>query len=132
MWMRYSAVIPAGTPNTAPYRLSIEIPGGVITKTRMRYPPGPRGQVSTAVFQGVVKMFPREGSGWFIGDDEAVESICYIENIAGWEWSIEGFSPNALFDHTVYVDIFILREDVVNPWQTVKDLVSVLKNVIGL
>ena len=132
MWLRYSLEIPAGQVEEPPARVEIAVPEGIVHGFRMRYPPGPRGTVSSGVFLGNVKMFPGDPSEWFIGENEAIEGDTHIVNKKGWHWFIHGYAPLAGFPHTVYVDIMIDREEDVSPWRTLQDLIRIIKELIGL
>lgn len=144
MWYRFDVVIPAGTTEAAPVRREIRLPAGIITGVRIRYPPGPRGTVSVAIFQGGHKMFPRGYElpaalpdrpgppSWFVGDDEAVLLNEHVETIEGWHWFLEGFSPMAAYPHRVYVDIFVLEKEFAQPLDPVRELVEQMRRLIGL
>ena len=132
MWLRYSLMIPAGQEKDPPASTEISVPEGIVHRFRMRYPPGPNGTVSSGVFLGGMKMFPQSPSEWFIGDDEWIEGDTHIVTKKGWHWFIHGYSPYAFYEHTVYVDIMVDREEDVSPWRTLEDLIRIIKQLIGL
>ena len=144
MWYRYELEIPAGTTEALPERHEIGIPAGVIKGVRIRYPPGPAGLVSAAVFLGTHKMWPRgqrwrtsapalDGVPvWWRGDGEWIAWEEHVVNIEGWHWFLEGYSPNATLPHTVFVDIFVLEAEFARPMDPIRDLVGTIKRLIGL
>lgn len=144
MWYRYEIYVPAGTAEAAPERHEINIPPGVITGVRVRFPPGPRGLVSVGIFQGTHKMWPRGFElptdvparipypTWYRGDNEWIAWEEHVRNIEGWHWFLVGFSPDATYDHTVYVDIFILEEEYAEPYTATQRLVKLLEDLIGI
>ena len=154
MWYRYFLTVPQGTEPTTPVRKEIELPEGVITKVRVRFPPGSRGQVYTAVFQGAVKMWPRgympdpdppipapvppvpptqeTRSAWAWGDDETIEMTEHVRNITGWHYTLEGYAPLTSYDHTIWWDFNVLETEYAETWGPIQDLVDLLKKLIGL
>lgn len=132
MWYRFSAEIPLNRLRTNPYVREFTVPEGVVHRVRMRYPPGPRGMVSSAVFLGAAKIFPMDESEWFVGEDEWVEGTCHVVTRKGWHWSIQGYSPGTANAHTVYVDLFVLSEEKVTPWMVLSDFVAIMKKLIGV
>ena len=132
MWYRYYLTVPRGTEKTAPVRKEIELPAGVVTKVRVRFPPGPRGQVYTACFQGTHKMWPRGEGNWAWGDDEPVEMGEHVRNIKGWHYWLEGYAPLTVYEHTIWWDFNVLEREYAETWGPIQELVRLLKDVIGL
>lgn len=154
MWYRYYLTVPRGTEEASPVRKEIELPEGVITKVRVRFPPGPRGQVYTAVFQGAHKMWPRgympdpdppvpppvppvpvaqeTRTAWAWGDDETIEMTEHVRNITGWHYTLEGYAPLTSYDHTIWWDFNVLEKEYAETWGPIQELVRLLKDMIGL
>ena len=132
MWYRYYITVPRGTEKTTPVRKEIGLPEGVVTKVRVRFPPGPRGEVYTAVYQGAHKMWPRGEGNWAWGDDEPIEMTEHVRNITGWHWTLEGYAPDTVYSHTVWWDFNVLEQEYAEPYSAVQRLVELLKDVIGL
>ena len=132
MWYRYYLTVPRGTTRIRPIRKEIGLPEGIITKVRVRFPPGPRGQVFTAVYQGGHKMWPRGEGNYAWGDDEAIEMGEHVRNITGWHYFLEGYAPDTSYDHTIWWDFNVLEKEYAETWGPIQELVRLLKNVIGL
>lgn len=132
MWYRYFLPVPRGTTRIRPARKEIGLPEGVITKVRVRFPPGPRGQVYTAVFQGTHKMWPRGEGNWAWGDDESIEMGEHVRTIEGWHYFLEGYAEETNYDHTVWWDFNVLEKEYAETWGPIQELVRLLKDVIGL
>jgi len=132
MWYRYYLTVPRGTEKTAPVRKEIGLPEGVITKVRVRFPPGPRGEVFTAVYKGAIKMWPRGEGNWAWGDDEPIEMGEHVRNITGWHWTLEGYAPLTVYSHTIWWDFNVLEVEYAETWGPIQELVKLLKDVIGL
>jgi len=132
MWYRYFITVPRGTGWRTPIRKEIELPAGVITKVRVRFPPGPRGQVFTAVFQGNHKMWPRGEGNWAWGDDEPIEMSEHVRNITGWHYFLEGYAPDTSYNHTIWWDFNVLEKEYAETWGPIQELVRLLKDLIGL
>jgi len=132
MWYRYFITVPRGTDWRTPVRKEIGLPEGVITKVRVRFPPGPRGEVFTAVFEGTSKMWPRGEANWAWGDDEEIEMTEHVRNITGWHWTLEAYAPDTSYNHTVWWDFNVLEVEYAETWGPLQELVKLLKDVIGL
>ena len=134
MWYRYFLTVPRGTEKgeTVRARKEIGLPEGVITKVRVRFPPGPRGQVFTAVFQGAHKMWPRGEGNWAWGDDEPIEMSEHVKNIKGWHYTLEGYAPDTSYNHTIWWDFNVLETEYAETWRPIQELVKLLKDLIGL
>ena len=154
MWYRYYLTVPRGTTENLPIIREIQLPEGVVTKVRVRFPPGCRGQVYTACFQGTHKMWPRGSmpdpdppipapvplrvddrlgrSSWAWGDDETIEMTEHVRNITGWHYLLEGYAPLTSYNHTVWWDFNVLEKEYAETWGPIQELVRLLKDVIGL
>ena len=132
MWYRYYLTVPRGTTRIRPTRKEIELPEGVITKVRVRFPPGPRGEVYTAVYQGTHKMWPRGEGNYAWGDDEPIEMGEHVRNITGWHYFLEGYAPLTGYNHTIWWDFNILEREYAETWGPIQELVRLLKDLIGL
>ena len=132
MWYRYYITVPRGTEKTAPSRKEIVLPEGVIIRVDCRFPPGPRGHVFTAVFEGVHKMWPRGEGNWAWGDDETIRMKTHVRNIEGFHWILQGYAPDTSYDHTIWWDFNVLEKEYAETWHPVQQLVELLKKVIGL
>jgi len=132
MWYRYFLTVPRGTPWRTPVTKEIHLPEGVVTKVRVRFPPGPRGQVFTAIFEGTHKMWPRGEGNWAWGDDEPIEMGEHVRNIEGFHWILKGYEVNCRYDHTIWWDFNVLEREYAETWTPIQELVRLLKNVIGL
>ena len=132
MWYRYYLTVPRGTTRIRPARKEIELPEGVVTKVRVRFPPGPRGQVYTAVYQGAHKMWPRGEGNYAWGDDEPIEMSEHVRNIVGWHYFLEGYAPDTSYDHTIWWDFNVLEKEYAETWGPIQELVRLLKDVMGL
>lgn len=132
MWYRYYLTVPRGTTAAAPARKEIGLPEGVIKGVRVRFPPGPRGQVFTAVFQGTHKMWPRGEGNYAWGDNEPIEMEEYVKNIKGWHWFLEGYAPDTGYNHTIWWDFNMLEYEYANPLDPVVRFVKLFEELIGM
>ena len=132
MWYRYYISVPRGTTEAAPSRKEIGLPAGVVVGVRVRFPPGPRGQVFTAVFEGIHKMWPRGEGNWAWGDDEPIEMSEHVRNIEGWHWFLEGYAPDTSYDHVVWWDFNVLETEYAEPMNILQRLVNAMEKLIGV
>ena len=132
MWYRFSAEIPINRAKNNPFVREFKLPEGIVHRIRMRYPPGPRGMVSSAVFLGAAQIFPMEPGEWFVGDNEWIDGTCHVVTKTGWEWSIRGYSPGTKYVHRVFADLFVLSEEKASPYLILRDFVDIVKKLIGI
>jgi len=132
MWYRYALLVETDDTKMAPARKEIELPEGVVTGVRVRFPPGSRGQVYTAVFQGTHKMWPRGEGNYAWGDNESIDMDEHVRNITGWHYFLEGYAVNCRYDHTVWWDFNVLEKEYAETWGPIQELVRLLKDLIGL
>lgn len=147
MWYTFELRVPDPSTAANPTIKEIRLPAGVIKKVRVRYPPGPRNQVYIRILLGIAQIFPRGptlqppydaeelpifAQYWFRGDDEAIEWDDHVPTQVGDHWFLEGYAENCRYDHTVAVGFNVIEEDEASPWKVLEDLVSILKNLIGV
>ena len=132
MWYRYYLTVATGKTIQTPAIKEIVLPAGVIVGVRVRFPPGSRGQVDTAVFHGAHKMWPRGEGNWAWGDDEWIPMVEHVRNIEGWHWFLKGYETNCRYDHTVWWDFNVLEKEYAETWGPIKELVKLIKTLLGL
>ena len=154
MFYRYALLVPAATPVNAPVEQDIELPAGIIHLVSIKFPPGCHGFVYFAIYQGANRMWPASPSrldnargyvvaadriaqrnamiGFFRGDAEEIVFKEHVENKHGYHWTLVGCSPDARHDHVIPVRFGVLKEEEISPFTIVKDLVAILKHLIGM
>lgn len=154
MFYRYALLVPAGTQINAPVEQEIKLPPGIIHTVNLKFPAGCHGRVYFAIYQGANRMWPGSPSrldnargyilpvdrtaqrdamiAYFRGDDEEIIFKEHVENKHGYHWKLVGCSPDAIFEHTILARFGVLKEEEISPFTIVKDLLTILKRMMGL
>jgi hypothetical protein len=126
----FEITIPAGTPATAPEIVDMHLTKGVVNALHLDWPPGPRGEVNLIIRRGGHQQWPTNPSGVFNADNAYIN---YDENL---ELSDEpltlqavGWSPNADYDHTLHIQIGLIRPDEV---EAQSGIIASLKSFLKL
>lgn len=87
---RFTATIPAGTPQSAPVSVDMSFPARVVEQIDIRIPPGPMGEVGFALGAAGVRVIPLNAGAWIVGNDEVIE------------WPLTGLWDSGSWTFTAY------------------------------
>lgn len=107
---QFDAVIPAGTPDTAPVSIDMSFPPRVVAGLTIVVPSGPAGLVGFRITNSGIPIIPAAGSDWIITNGEVIQWPLdgYIDS---GSWGLEGYN-DGVNDHTVYVRFLL---DLITP-----------------
>ena len=108
--MRYHAslTIPAGTPASAPASNKFSVSAGRITEIELLFPPGSAGLARIQIFYRDRQIYPTSIGEFFRGDDHLINWNDQYDLIdEPYELELRGWSPNAIYEHTIYVQCTI-------------------------
>ena len=108
MRFSYDLTIPAGTIETAPEQRAVKLVPGRITRIIASFRRGPHNLVFVRVRQGLYRVLPVADSDSLFGDGMEHNVPMDLElSPPAPELTLEGWSPNARYAHTVsfYFDI---------------------------
>jgi len=126
----YSRVftIPAASEET----YGFEVEGDVLTRVRIRFPPGPQGLLKVSLFYGIKQIFPREEDTYFWGDDEIIEWDEY------WELPespcilrIRGVNEDDTYEHSFGLVIVVQKREYTTASLIAKAVGSAIRRVFG-
>lgn len=104
MLFDFDLVIPAGTLATAPVVSKAHLIAGTLTELRVMFPPGPATLVYVVIKDKSFQLMPANPEGNLNFDDQFVTSTLeYKLTDAPYDLDIVGWSPLAVFDHTITV-----------------------------
>lgn len=126
--------IPAGTAEATPVEVPLDLHKGVITKIGVYFPDGCCGVVKVRILRGKLeRLLPSNPDEWITGNDQEVEfPMSYALDDVPYSLDFVGISPDAYRKHTVTVRITLLPEEVAIPFNVVRDLVQILKRLLGV
>lgn len=97
----FQAVIPAGTAQTSPIRISVAMPVRKVDTLEIVVPPGPSGMMGFAITMGGVNIIPVQPGTYMVTDDERI--VWDLTNLpTSGAWQVSGYNTGN-FDHTVYL-----------------------------
>ena len=113
MFYDFALTIPAGTAKSSPAVQRMKMTHGVIHDVRIYYPPGPRGEVDVAIFEGGHQVYPTNRGGSFNADNVYINFGDYYELFdAPYELTAKGWAPDADYDHTIRIEIGLIESKI--------------------
>ena len=110
MFYDFALTITAGKTEASPATQKMKLTHGVIHTVRIYFPPGPRGEVNVAIFEGGSQIYPTNRGGEFNADNLYINFDDFYELFrAPYELVAKGWSPDASYDHTVRIEVGILE-----------------------
>ena len=103
--MRYHAslTIPAGTLASAPASNKFSVSAGRITEIELLFPPGSAGLARIQIFYRDRQIYPTSIGEFFRGDDHLINWNDQYDLVdEPYELELRGWSPDAIYDHTIY------------------------------
>ena len=134
MSFAWDVTVSADTKENAPVEEKLKVTHGIITKAEIKFPPGCHGLVKARLLKGgLFGVNPTNPDEWVTGDGETVSYHTYRQlDDMPFELDFVACSPNTTYDHVLTVRIEMLKEDVANPWQILKELTALLKYMFGI
>ena len=114
--MRYysSLTIPAGTLASAPASDKFSVSAGRITEVELLFPPGSAGLAFLQIFYNARQIYPTSIGEYFRGDDHLINWSDEYELVdEPYELELRGWSPDAIYDHTIYCQCTISPRELV-------------------
>lgn len=102
----YKICVPANTPDTSPYRESIEIRNDTILGILVVIPPGHVGATGIRIKYGPKQLMPVEPCTWITGDNVAVPSTGPLRlPESPIKLLVEAYNNSSSYDHCFYIYI---------------------------
>jgi len=125
--------IPANTPENTPVEAELTIYERYITSIDVFFPYGCAGLARVRAYYGSEQIAPKPTGSDFRGDGG------FIRSPMRWrapEWPcpirFEAWNLDDTYQHTPIVFIVTAEEEEVPAWSMLRDLVSILKRILGL
>jgi hypothetical protein len=102
MLFDYDLVVPAGTAQDAPAVGFAHLSSGTLTEIRVKFPPGPATLVHVVVKDGTFQLMPLNPDGTLNVDDiDVLSGQMDYPLQSPYTLTMLGWSPDAVFDHTI-------------------------------
>lgn len=116
MLFDYDIIVPAGTLQANPTRKVCKLTSGTLQEIRVKFPPGPATLVHVVILDNLHQIMPINPDGSINIDDETIKSSnLQYKLISPFELYIDGWSPNAVYEHTITAQ-FEVDPDSVDPF----------------
>ena len=122
--------IPANTPKTSPYRLTVKVPAGVVKKVWVIIPPGHMGLAHLIIRHGETQVIPYYGD--IHGDNEPLVFDETYELPSEDVLTFEGWNEDSKYPHTFIVRLLILPRHIAYPEYGVLLALKRLLEVMGV
>lgn len=110
MFYDFAFTIPAGTLERSPATQRLKLTHGVIHTVRLFFPPGPKGLVSVVVNHGGHQLYPTNPQGQYNAEDVYIAFDDFYPLFAApYELVARGWSPDAIYAHTITIEIGLLQ-----------------------
>lgn len=104
MLFDFDIIVPAGTLQSDPQSTLCKLTRGKLTQIRMLFPPGPATLVHIVVRHNLFQLMPANPEGDINFDDAVIISnLDYELSDSPYELQITGWSPTAVYEHTITV-----------------------------
>jgi len=129
----WDIIIPKDTSENEPVTQMLKLTRGVITGVWVKFPAGCKGLVKVRLLHQEAQLVPLSRGEWVAGDGETIPTETYYElNRAPFALKFVGCSPGTYYPHKVTVRVQLTPAEIATSWQVMRDLVSVIKKLIGL
>ena len=119
MYYDFSFTIPANTPRKTPEELDCKLTNGIIHRVEVAFPAGCAGLVFLAIRKGLHQVWPTNPDGAFNTDGYTIAFNEYYQLFsAPYKLTLEGWSLDDTYDHTLEVRIGILPAEILMPEET--------------
>jgi len=129
----FDLTIPANRSAADPIEQVIDVGVGIVHLVEIEQPPGCGGKVYCAIRQGLHQVWPTNPDGAYRSDGR-VYSTREHYGIAPGDPALvlQGWAPDAAYDHVVQFRISVLPEEVLEPWEAQKALILRLLYALGV
>jgi hypothetical protein len=104
MLFDYDIIVPAATPRTDPAVQVCHLTSGRLQEIRVKFPPGPATLVHIVIMSSLHQLMPVNPGGSINIDDETILSSNLDYKLSSpYDVIIVGWSPSAVYDHTITV-----------------------------
>lgn len=104
--------VPKNTSRSTPIRLEIPVGEGLVTETRVTFPPGPAGYVGVRLRVGGVQIVPQRLTEWLVGDDITFRYSVPVNLFASaGKVTCEVYNEDVMYDHTVILTFELLHQE---------------------
>jgi len=133
MFYDFEITIKAGTTEAAPKEESFKVTKGVVHYAEVSFPAGCRQYVYLRLFHLEHQIIPTNRQGSLRGEGYTIPiSEHYKLDTAPYIIKAKGWSPSAVYNHTLTVRIGILREDELEPLKGLPGMFAKFFKLLGV
>ena len=128
----FSVTTPANTKKEDAVETEMQVTEGIITHVWLKHPPGCHSLAHATISDGLSQIYPTNKDEDYHGDEFPMEFDDNYELLSPAKLFLHTWNDSTLYSHGVDVRITIQSKAIAQPWQTVSDLVSMLKKLMGI
>jgi len=133
LFYEYTLLIPAGTEENNPAEVDALVEPGVLTYAEVGFPNGCHQLVHVVIVEGKFQIAPRNPEGTMAADGYVIPIHPNYPLKRGHNMlKLKGWSPNTAYEHEIKVRLTVLPPEEADPWQALRDFISIVKKLIGL
>jgi hypothetical protein len=111
MYYETSLTIPAGTLKDSPVETVLKLTHGVVHRVEVEFPDGPSFLAGVAILYGPHQVWPTNPEGCFASNGHTIGFDDYYQMyFAPYALTIQGWAPEADYDHDVRVRVGVLPQ----------------------
>jgi len=99
----FAVAVPAGVSSAAPYVQALTMPQRRITNVRVRFPPGPRGNVGFRLTSNRQAVIPPDPTQWIVADNEWFDWPV-ADSVQPGVWEAVAYN-SGLMPHTIQLQV---------------------------
>ena len=133
MFYDFAITIPAGTTEANPVEQVLELTHGIIHRVEVEFRSGTDFRVACRIYRFEHQIYPTNPDGDFRGDGRAIVFDDHYELLdEPYTLRVEGYSPTASYEHTIYIRIGILSPEVLQPFAGLGGLFRKFFKLVGI
>jgi len=133
MNFEYTKTIDAGGTEQTLQEWKLKLSAGILHYAEIHFPSGCAGLVHVRLLHGIHPVIPTNAEDDINGDNQTVPfKEFYPLGASDNTIRLQAWNEDEKFDHTISVRLAVLREEDLNPYIVLQDLVKILKTLIGI
>ena len=128
----FQVTTPANTPKNEAVHTEMKITEGVVTHVWMLHPRGCNGVAHATIDDGLSQIWPTNKDSDYAGNGVPME---FDENylvLSPAKFWLNTWNNSTLYEHGCFVRITVQSKEQAQAWQTLSNLVAILKKLLGL
>jgi len=133
LYYEFTKTASAGRTEATAQTWDLKLTAGIVHYIEIKFPAGCAGLVHVRLLHGAHPVVPLNIDDDINGDAETIPFKEFYPLSPGANLlTLQAWNEDTVYDHSISVRVGVLSEEELNPWVVLKDLVNVLKTLIGV